>query len=993
MDNDELSQVPRTIKDYVDIAGGKVTVEALEADFKEAYKASIPYGQLGYPDLHSFLYSIRGIRLEELEDDIYLISNSRNKNSSVAKNDEFDEVSKITVQLTNNLFIGDTVGKRKITLKSSGNTNLNARKSIIDKMNLYSSGSSESTVSELNEVQNNEAFLQDYTESSPLTYPDYISSPNTYSNDITNTDQDVFHSTNMFDNCNYFVSPSTSLDSSNSNVLSSYTQSPYYLLLIDLVNKYSLEFPVFETLSNVSDNDGIAFNTILKIGNDNFISPSYNDLSQNSIYENLLKTAYESLKNKYEFTYLNTQQNLVPSILEIINSYKTGLNTDFIRAAYIQKYKMAPPINWINLIEMTSAIYIEPLSTQVMMYPYRSFLTITPYSTSLPDRIFPTTDTWNIFISNCVNTSAVWFRVLDEDFDFRYHVLLAEMNTYYMRSVVSEVKSVNVGELYACFYEQNWYRAEVLSIRENAAECRLVDTGTKKEFVFRSLFPLNHKFTNTPPLAFCCSMAGLSKYDKMNYISCQLMKILNNEVAVGKVNTESSNELSMDIYLKNNAFNVSVNKYFLSKIKNELHVPKIVDIGQVFNIYLLSVDESGTARVQIESSSLQLLKLALDCASKSIEQDGNKRSFYVTSFLKLDLEKIYLTQLDKFWKRIMIKTLLSGNKANVLCIDTGDCKVIDTKNIVQTDSLPDTLIHISPQCQTVRISMQDNTIRKMIKFMTRICAQTDVRDAPLAMKILRIEDNPIVQLHKRQNHDEMVPLKDIFLEKCDQVASINFVNNLSNILPDNLCFDLFNNVSTSNVIPKQEMKKGDILKAVVLKALSPSNFILKIENHPKFAEFMLDLNNYHSLFSPASVSKIIIGRYYAVQLENNIWYRGLALYVMEDLKTVIVRLVDFAETVSVPIPAVYNILPEFYSLPSQTVNAKLLNVKPIQGEWTQQDCYRFKEMVYQKILNCVIVDFTDTFYKVILLDDSSHKDMINVTSVLLNERRAILEEN
>ncbi|XP_065206522.1 uncharacterized protein LOC135835934 [Planococcus citri] len=997
MDEEDLISVPRTIRDYVNLMGGKVSLESLESDFHKAYKTSIPFDELGYPDLYSFLFCIRGIRVVELNGGSYLISNTRKKTPSVVTNGESDDVSNLSVQLTNNLVFDEDTCKRKVTVKScTGQANMNARKSIIEKMSLYSSSSSESAVSEVNDAQNSETYSQKYTEPESQTYQDYHYYPNLEldSNVSSSFNQGAFNSPNIFNNNEYFAPPTTSVDTPNSNALPSYANNPYYLLLLDLVGKHSLAFPVFETLTSVaSDNEGISFNTILRIGNDNFISPSYNDLSLTSIHENLIKTAYESLKHKYEFSFVNAQHNVITSILEIINSHKHGISTEYIKAAYIQKYKIPPPIDWINSIENTNSVYIEPLSTQVIIHPYRAFLSPTPYSNSLPAQIFPASEPWNIFISNCVNTNAIWFRILDEDYEIRYVVLLTEMNKHYDRNVLSDVKTVNVGELYACCFEHNWYRAEVLSAGENFAECRLIDMGIKKEFLLRSLFPLNHKFANTPPLAFRCSMAGLTKYENTNYVSCQLMKMLNNEIAIGKLNYETSNnQLSMDIYLRNNVFNVSVNKYFLNKIRNELHVPKIAQVGEAFDVHLLAVDECGEARVQVESGSLQLLKHALDCAAKLIAEDGNKRSFYSSSHLKLNLEKIYLIQTEKSWKRIMVKTLLSENKANVQYIDTGDFKVVDTRNIVHTDSLPDTLIHISPQCQTVRISIQNDTTQKIISFMNRIRSQTDLQSAAFTVKVIKTEKYPIVQLYKKQNNDEVVPIKDIFLEKCDQVTSINFVNNLCNILPDNLCFDLFNNVSSSKVIPKYQLNKGSIYKVVVLKALSPSNFILKIENIPKFAEFMLDLNNYHSLFSPPSVSKVTIGQCYAVQLENNIWYRGLALYVMEDLKTVVVRLVDFAETVSVPITAVYNTLPEFYALPVQTVNAKLFNVKPIRGEWTQQDCYRFKEIVYQKVLNCIIVDFSNTFCKVILLDDSNHNEMINATNVLLNERRAVLED-
>lgn len=720
-------------------------------DFRLAFKTDLPFGMYGYSNVSDFINSIPSLTVKEIDNELWITSRKCNsKSTSLPSSLDYDDVSKLCVEMKNNLLLDGRNSKRTVTVRSEAPVKV--RKSPLVRNHSSLSCHSEENDGEKSlsagSVHSLHSTSSDHLVTSLEPYTgEYLTSPS-YS--IPTSDSYGFNEyKSTIPELNTFT-PALEAFTSELNTfipeLNAFT--PEQNTFIPELNTFA-EANVFAKKPSACTNFSV-INTGRAFDYNNFFNLS-NKNTGDWLSEEAYQNSYSLLTKPVEVS----DTEVVGRLLTLINSqgHRNGLTSCTVESKYKETHFTKLPNNWLHMLEKTSLVFIENLTSSIIIYPNHWFPT-PPTLASLPSIKFPTREFWNVYISSFESTTCVWFRLLDDDYDLRSDILRHEMNKHYKHQIGnpnSNLDFVSKGELYAAYVKDEWVRCGVIDVEDKTVTCFLIDIGIMKRFNRAGLFQLHEKFTNTPALVLQCSLIGLEKYDGCNYINCKVRNsILNKKLKLKTGIVRSGHVISALAFVRNSLEDVEVNQAMLEIIKKELTLPKL-DVNQVYDVTILSVEEN-TAQVQIMSPCFQLLSNSLQKAKRIIES-GDSSHLRMKSMLKLKLDKMYLAKFaDDSWQRILVKQFFAECFVSALFIDFGFIKMVRLGDIVECTDFPDTLMFIPPQAVQVKLLSMDVVV---LKYLNEI-----QKPNLFSMKILNSEEL-VVQFFFRLPNSERRPVANL----------------------------------------------------------------------------------------------------------------------------------------------------------------------------------------------------------------------------------------
>lgn len=144
-----------------------------------------------------------------------------------------------------------------------------------------------------------------------------------------------------------------------------------------------------------------------------------------------------------------------------------------------------------------------------------------------------------------------------------------------------------------------------------------------------------------------------------------------------------------------------------------------------------------------------------------------------------------------------------------------------------------------------------------------------------------------------------------------------------------------------------------------------------------------------------SVDEELRSKMYCVAFSDGGFYRGMILDIplLTDTKQkAIVFLIDFGYIAPVQFEHLYHCYEKLYQVPSFAVRASLTQVQPCDSEtWTGSVIQRFNELVYEKVLLCILenIDPINRVVYISIADVDQYSQIHDIGDTLLNENLAV----
>ncbi len=487
---------------------------------------------------------------------------------------------------------------------------------------------------------------------------------------------------------------------------------------------------------------------------DNFVNGNYAETAycySEPVFDNWIPRACP-ITPKSELS----NYELLSRVRGIINSQTNFLTSMDVELRYYENYSEMLPDRWLATLEKSSSVYIENLSSDVIIYPNRLFDS-TPTLAALPLIKYPAHLPWNIHVTAASSTTSIWFRFRENEYETKYEILSNELRKHYANENPESLNFMASEELYVARLESHFVRVTVIFCKEGLATCLDIDSGIMHRLYPRNLYVLHEKFTNIPALAVHSSLTDLERYDKCSYISCRLLTMVLDKNATAAVDfVGKDGKISLNLFVQNSVHNINVNDA-IKKMVEEKFMPPKLELNQMYDVNVLTLNESD-ARVQILSPCMTLLLDSLQKSKEIIDKFKNKDELFAKSMLDVQLSKeVYLAKYkDGSWQRITAKEFTSTTRAVVLFIDLGEAMAMDIVNIVTCSNFPDTLTYIPPQAVNVRIVKTDHMVLRYMyeKYKTKL----------FSIKIVEKEPELLVQMFlKLPNNETSKPINNVHL--------------------------------------------------------------------------------------------------------------------------------------------------------------------------------------------------------------------------------------
>lgn len=118
-------------------------------------------------------------------------------------------------------------------------------------------------------------------------------------------------------------------------------------------------------------------------------------------------------------------------------------------------------------------------------------------------------------------------------------------------------------------------------------------------------------------------------------------------------------------------------------------------------------------------------------------------------------------------------------------------------------------------------------------------------------------------------------------------------------------------------------------------------------NSPLLDKLTDDLTTFYSNDSTAEVFRVTevkVGDVVAAPFSDRMWYRAEVVDVQSD--NVDLYFIDYGDSLFLPLSMVRELRPQYLSLPMQSVECKLANVRPVGDQWTDEAIDCFETLTY-----------------------------------------------
>ncbi|XP_017881985.1 tudor domain-containing protein 7A-like [Ceratina calcarata] len=747
------------------------------------------------------------------------------------------------------------------------------------------------------------------------------------------------------------------------------------------------------------------------------------DEAQKIAANNALLDLTEKYGLPYSLTETKDKDLIKKRILSIIDAHPSGIFMHQIPVYYKKEYQEILPVNWEKDIEKCPEIVLEKGADNSIIL--RRFVSspekirhvppskvdkvqLNPIGIAVPEKLeLPESRYFSATVNCVVSTTEIWIRIIDDSYSDPFFALITEMSQCYSKvQQPTKPQAIKTGNYYAVYVDDSWHRVRCVDFDATTGDTivSFIDHGDEDVYHYSKLYPLDKKYCVFPAQAVRVSLSDLEDFSDYDSIVDQMENLLlGRSLYVEIISRDGDKDeptATVIFYDTNGQEDVDVNAQLFSYLSETVLVaPKLNAGGQVSKVFISHVEPSGEVYVQVQSENMKLLISLLNrLISTKINSEDKKNSIVS----RIGVSRTYFVSVDNNWYRGKIIDVVSNDQFRVFLIDYGKTVITSITNLLDLRILSQILADYPPQAIKVHLHNIDKSMfnEKMVTKLVELAPEGE----PLLLKIVTIEDGtPVVEMFRRIQPSNMLVSLNNTLALEEELIKTNGDGN-NNVKPrkriERMNSKLADNENGDYRLSLKPPKIGairDYFDVHVTMAAHPGNFTVQpYDDKQALQSLMKQLQKACKVYngptpSPESIQK---DKLYAAQHDDNNWYRVCVSSVMND-NMVSVYFCDFGNVSVLELDKLQPLKSEFFDLPYQAIKARLVGIRPINGDWSAEDSFLFQKLVVNKSFVSVVVESAhdelspaETILGLKLIDVTTNKD-IYIDKILVDEGCAV----
>ncbi|KAF7996539.1 hypothetical protein HCN44_002171 [Aphidius gifuensis] len=682
-------------------------------------------------------------------------------------------------------------------------------------------------------------------------------------------------------------------------------------------------------------------------------------------------------------------------IVEIVNAHRSGVIEDSIPNYYKKNYNELLPNNWTEiLVSLDNMIEIDNCVAGRLITKKTEISRTSPHPLVLPTEDPP----WAVEITRVESTREVWGRLSMSPYTELLVALEKDMRDHYS-CVVEPATKVYSFHYYAVESCGAWHRVQIENIAiidgKEKAYVFFIDIGDREWMDCKLLYPMLQQFYKIAAQAVKMSVSRLEDFascEKVTDIAEEILdsKLLYIEVLDQEIDSSGVHNITSVFWDTSTEEDINLNEEIIQNIEVFCSQSPYVDKANL-KVLLTSVDDDGNIFLKSMNDALDIYQIILDKVTKVELTDDLKEKVKLEN-LNIDrtkiFEEIFLVDYnnDNKWVRVKIIKILDLDLFKVFAIDKGYIFDVEKSKLLRLEILSKFLNSFPQQVTQVTLDGINKLNLKMIKRLKELTP----KDETLSCLVIKSGKVPCVELVKRTTDNLLVSINLNLKE---------YQTNNNTKIDDNKIKSKYRRSSLPNKIKLRApivATRGKVFSAYVTNnCANPDNFIVQPrQNINTLKEMMKKLSVTCDNYDGPQLERVQAGQLCAAQHSDGLWYRAYINHILND-QTIAVYFCDYGSMSITSIDKLQPLGSLFFDLPYQAIRAKLIGIKPRNGDWDMKTCFVFRDLVVDKNFEATIEDIeTDIIrnYDILglkLTDKTSLSRSRDINQVLIDKNIAV----
>ncbi|XP_015187922.1 PREDICTED: tudor domain-containing protein 7B-like [Polistes dominula] len=725
---------------------------------------------------------------------------------------------------------------------------------------------------------------------------------------------------------------------------------------------------------------------------------------------------FGSLSNVTETVDKKLIQNRVK---EIVNTHMNGVFKDQIPAYYNQKYGECLPAHWLNIIKECSEIALEKGADNSIILQRCKIQTeeachsistksdkilLNPIESIIPGQLqLPEDQYWIVYVSYIMSALDVYVRLGGPNYSDKFDIMLSNMMEYYGRSQ-SPVKSVEIGGYYAIFEDDSWHRVrceEVDSITAGLVTVSFIDHGDVVKRSLSDLYILDKMFCSLPAQAMRVCLSGLEDFrdceTALFHIENRLLGLTFYVEVLNCGFDKDGPYATVNFYDTSTPKDINLNNELRDMILDDIKASPQIKKEQVIEVLVSYVEKNGDIYIQMQTEGMKYLIGSIN----HMMQTGLTEDILESStVIVVDRMRKYLVSVNGNWHRGEVANIYPNGQIKMFLIDVGETVIVNKASLLDLKSLSDLLTNFPAQAIKVHLHNIEKSKfnEKMVSRLRKLVPQGQ----PILIRVIDYSsvNTPLVEMFKRIQPDNMLVSIHTTLLYEELERTIGDGNNnvklrkrITSRVATNENDDIIQTLKPPKITGIREF-----FDVHVTMAANPGNFTVQpLDNKQSFEAMMIELqkvcSTYQGLYP--TIESIKEGNFYAAKCKDGSWYRASVMNIIDE-NMVTVYFCDFGDVYILSLDKLQPLESKFLELPYQAIKAKLVGIRPINKDWSVEDCIRFQKLVVEKDFVSIVIESTcddnKNPHEIVLglkLIDVETSEDIFIDQLLVQENRAV----
>lgn len=800
-----------------------------------------------------------------------------------------------------------------------------------------------------------------------------------------------------------------------------FKEDPRHQLSICAKN-FNLPEPIYRILSADDKSPTVmAIYAHVKVGSYGYSNYPHDASSNDEAQKLAAKIALKDLIDKFgslsNVTETIDKKLIQNRIKQIVNTHMNGVFKDQIPAYYKQRYGECLPADWFNIIEECPEITLEKgadnsvilqryeIQTEKACHPISTKsdkILLNPIESIIPGQLqLPEDQYWIVYVCNIMSTVDVWVRLGGPNYSDKFDIMIAEMMEYYGRSQ-SPVKSVEIGNYYAILEDDSWHRVRCEEFDNTAGSVTVlfIDHGDEVKRSLSDLRILDKKFCSLPAQAIRVCLAGLESFRDyetvLGHVEYYLLGLTFYVEVLNHGFDKDGPYATVNFYDTTGQDDVNLNKVLYEKIINDMIASPQMKEREVIEVLVSYVDNNGDVYIQMQTVGMKYL---FDLINQLTQTGLTEDILGYSTVTVVDRMKKYLVSFNGNWFRGEVENIYPNGQIKMFLIDFGNTVIVNKANLLHLEYLSDVLNKFPAQAIKVNLQNIEKSMfnEKMVSRLRKL-----------------IPNGQPILIKKISNSSVKIPLVEMFkrIQPDNILASIN--TTLVYEEHERTTGDGNNNVKLKKRITSRVAtnENDDVIKTLkppkiagireffdvhVTMAANPGNFTVQpLDDKRSLEAMMIELQKvcltYQGLYP--TIESIKEGNFYAAKHKDEHWYRVSVMNIIDE-NMVTVYFCDFGDVCILSLDKLQPLKSQFLELPYQAIKAKLIGIRPINKDWSVEDCLRFQQLVLEKDFVSIVIESTrddknpaETILGLKLIDVETSEDIF-IDQLLVEENRAV----